>query len=382
MSNAGISAARRPRSFGVEEEYLLLDAVTAQPDDRAALLVRDLAEHGRTADREFLSSQLETATPICYEAAEAEAALSAFRTSVARAAADHSVIVAGTGLPPVGGDRVGTVTPKPRYRAIEAEMRDAAAHQYATGLHVHVEVPSRDAGVDVLARLARWAPALLAMTANSPIWCGAPTGFASWRHLMSLLWPVSSYPPPFADDAEYSRTIEHLVSSGVLIDTGLLTWSARLSEHFPTVEVRIADAQLEARDSVAFAALVRALVDRCLTDAREHTERPALSPVIVNGAVWMAARDGLSATLVDPLTERARPAFTLVEHMVQSVEPELDRFGDLALVHGYVERLRRDGDPAHRQLTRYREAGVSGLLGLYREGSPVAVTGEAGAGSR
>lgn len=372
MSNAGISAARRPRSFGVEEEYLLLDAVTAQPDDRAALLVRDLAEHGRTADREFLSSQLETATPICYEAAEAEAALSAFRASVARAAADHSVIVAGTGLPPVGGDRAGTVTPKPRYRAIEAEMRDAAAHQYATGLHVHVEVPSRDAGVDVLARLARWAPALLAMTANSPIWCGAPTGFASWRHLMSLLWPVSSYPPPFADDAEYSRTIEHLVSSGVLIDTGLLTWSARLSEHFPTVEVRIADAQLEARDSVAFAALVRALVDRCLSDALEHP-RPVLSPVIVNGAIWMAARDGLTATLVDPLTARARPAFTLIEELVGSVELELERFGDLELVHRYVDRLRRDGDPAHRQLARYRSTGVAGLLGLYREGSPAEV---------
>lgn len=358
-----------PRSFGVEEEYLLLDAVDAAPADRAAELIRSIPELGDRVEREFFSSQIETATPVCRHAEEAEASLLAFRRVVSEAAAERGIVLAGTGLPPIGGEAVGTVTPRPRYRAIEAEMRGVAAHQYSTGVHVHVEVPSRAAGAEALGRLSRWAPALLAMTANSPLWCGAPTGFACWRHIKGLAWPVGGYPPPFADDAEYDRAIERLVGSGVLLDSGVVTWVARLSENYPTLELRIADAQLEARDTVAFAVIVRALVDRCLSDAREQPEPPHFIPGLVNGAVWLAARDGVEATLVDPLTAEPMPAFELIGRMVASVRPELERFGDLERVERYVERLRRDGGPARRQLERFREAGVSGLIGLYRSGS-------------
>jgi carboxylate-amine ligase len=292
---------------------------------------------------------------------------------MSKAASEHGVILAGTGLPPVGGDTVGTVTSRPRYRAIEAEMRETAAHQYSTGLHVHVEVPSRDAGVDALARLARWAPALLALTANSPLWCGTPTGFASWRHIKGLSWPVAGYPPPFSDGEDYAHSIDRFVASGVLVDPGVVTWVARLSENFPTLELRIADAQLEVRDSVAFAALVRSLVDRCLSDALENPSPPRYAPGLVNGAVWMAARDGLEATIVDPLTTEAMPAFELIERMVCSVERELERFGDIWLVEQHIERLRRDGGPARRQLERFGEAGLSGLIGLYRSGSAAGI---------
>jgi len=114
---------------------------------------------------------------------------------------------------------------------------------------------------------------------------------------------------------------------------------------------------------------VRALVDRCLSDALEGRDPPRLTPGLVNGAVWMAARDGLEATIVDPLTAEPLPAFALIERMVDSVEHELDRFGDLKLVEHHIERLRREGGPARRQLERFRESGLSGLLGLYRSGS-------------
>lgn len=373
----GMAAQREPeggvaderRRFGIEEEYLLLDETSGRPVDRAAELVRSASALGEKAEREFLSSQVESSTPVCRTAVEAEAALDAFRSAVSSAAVDHGLVLAGTGLPPVGGDTAGTVTPRPRYLAIEAGVRDVGAHQFSTGLHVHVEVPSRDAGVDALARLPRWAPALLAMTANSPFWCGSPTGFASWRHIKGLAWPLGGYPPSFADGDDYTRTIETLVGSGVLIDSGMTTWVARLSENYPTLELRIADAQLEARDSVAFAVLVRALVDRCLSKAAEGVPAPRFAPGLVNGAIWMAARDGMSASVIDPLTAEPLPAFGMVETMICTVGPELERFGDLDRVERYVDRLRREGSPAQRQLERFAENGVSGLIGLYRSGS-------------
>jgi carboxylate-amine ligase len=225
---------------------------------------------------------------VCRTAEEALDTLTGFRSALSREAADRGIVLAGSGLPPVGGDAAGTVTPKSRYRELDAQLRNAAAYQYVTGTHVHVEIPSPDAGVEVLARLAPWAPALLAMTANSPLWCGEPTGFASWRHIMNMSWPVAGFPPDFESGDDYARAVEQLVDSGVLLDSGVVTWLARLSQNYPTMELRIADAQLEAEDAVCFAVLVRALVERALSDVEAGTPRPRATPGLVNGAIWIA----------------------------------------------------------------------------------------------
>lgn len=370
------TAAGGPRKFGIEEEYLLLDRCTAEPSNRAAELLLEVPEQREAADREFFSSQLETATPVCVSAEEAEAALRRFRSALSIAAARHDVVLAGTGLPPVGGETAGLVTPKRRYREIRSEVRSAAARQYVTGTHVHVEVPSRDAGVEVLARLARWTPVLIALTANSPVWCGEPTGFASWRHIKSMAWPLSGYPPEFADGAEYSAAVERLVQSGVILDPGLVTWTARLSDNFPTVELRIADAQLRAEDAVGFALIVRALVERCLHDAERGVDRPSIAPGMVDGATWMAARDGLGADLIDPQTGERAPAFELVERMIEEIAPQLRLAGDADRVEHYLARRRRQGSPAERQLLRFRESGLFGLLDLYRAGAEEGIWAE------
>lgn len=360
---------RAPRCFGVEEEYLLLDTATGAPSNRSARLIQDMPHLRHRAEHELLSSQLETSTPVCHDAVDAEAVLTEFRASVSSVAARQHTILAGTGLPPVGGEAVATVTPKPRYLAISAMMRDAVAHQYATGTHVHVEVPSRDVGVEVLVRLARWTPVLLALTANSPIWMGEPTGFSSWRHMMNLSWPVSGYPPPFTDGDHYGQVLAQLVASGIILDSAMVSWSARLSERYPTVELRIADAQLTAEDAVAFAVLVRALIDHCVTECERGVERPVVHHNLVNGAIWAAARDGLSAELVDPVSGIRTSAFELVNRMVETVSGELTRFGDMPRIERYLQRRYRDGGPAQLQLQSFAADGLSGLLDLYRSGS-------------
>jgi len=61
------------------------------------------------------------------------------------------------------------------------------------GLHLRLpharRGPSRDLGVQVLARLRPWLAPLLAITANSPIADGHDTGWASWRYLLWSRWP-------------------------------------------------------------------------------------------------------------------------------------------------------------------------------------------------
>ncbi len=75
------------------------------------------------------------------------------------------------------------MTDQPRYRELARRYGPRAARAGSTcGCHVHVGVPSRDLGVQVLARLRPWLAPLLAITATSPIAGGRDTGWASSRY--------------------------------------------------------------------------------------------------------------------------------------------------------------------------------------------------------
>ncbi|QIK64392.1 YbdK family carboxylate-amine ligase [Leucobacter viscericola] len=359
-----VSTQGGPRHFGVEEEYLLLDAKTGLPRDAAQQMIAALPD--LRAEVEYFESQLETATPICTYANEAEDTLLAFRAGAAHAATNLGVVLASTGLPPVGGDKHGTVTKKPRYKAIEKDLGTLVSRYYSTGTHVHVEVPSRDVGVDVMARMARWSPLLVALTANSPIHLGEPTGFASWRYLTMMQWPTAGYPPYFETGADYDVMIEQFMRSGIVLDTGVVNWSIRLSENFPTVELRTADAQLDPRDTVAFAVIVRALVDRCVAEAESGSPRHDPDLNLVKGAHWLAARNGLSSRLVHPLSGDAVRAADAIAALIEHVQDQLAAAGDLDRVERFIERRCAQGEPARLQLQRFAEGGVAGLLELYQ----------------
>lgn len=353
-----------PRHFGVEEEYLLLDAQTGEPRDAAQAMIAALPN--LRAEVEYFESQLETATPICTFAEDAADSLITFRSGAARAAEELGIVLASTGLPPVGGDKHGTVTAKPRYKAIEKDLGNLVARYYSTGTHVHVEVPSRDVGVDVMARMARWSPLLVALTANSPIHLGEPTGFASWRYLTMMQWPTAGYPPYFERGSDYDAMVEQFMRSGIVLDTGVVNWSIRLSENFPTVELRTADAQLNPDDTVAFAVIVRALVDRCVAEAEAGVPRHDPDLNVVKGAHWLAARNGLESRLVHPLTGDAVSAAEAVAALIDHVQDELAAAGDLDRVERYIARRCAEGAPATLQLQRFSQGGVDALIELYR----------------
>ncbi|MBP1325597.1 carboxylate-amine ligase [Leucobacter exalbidus] len=352
--------------FGVEEEFLLLDQATGLPRDGADELVRALPD--LRCDYEYFHSQIETATPVCTAANEALESLTTFRTRAAAAAAQHGLVLAGTGLPPVGGSQPGRVVANDRYLNIDRTMRGMVTRYYSTGTHVHVEVPSRDAGVDVFARIAAWSPVLVALTANSPVWLSGDTGYASWRYMSVQQWPSSGYPPHFASANEYEQVVQSLVRAGALIDPALVNWSIRLSDKYPTIELRTADSQLEARDAVAFALILRALVARALRerDAAEPFERAQAD--VLRGAHWLAARNGIATELVHPHVGEARPAFEVISALLDYVSGELDDAGDLATVERFLARRRATLGPAELQRATWAAGGTQALLELYRAG--------------
>jgi len=351
-------------TFGLEEEYFLVDPGTLRPASIAGSVLQDLssASHGRGGwvTPEFLGSQVERCTGIFTHLAEAEADLSRFRAELASFARTRGAIAIGTGTP-FDAFSSPTLTDNARYHAIESNLRGVVHDHQISGTHVHVGVPSREAGVHALNRMRIWLPTLMALTGNSPFWRGSDTGFDSWRAVLMRRWPTTGCPPMFTDAADYDRRIRGLVGVGATPDTASIAWCARLSEAHPTLEVRVADAQLDVAATLLFAALTRGLVMTALADAER--DRPSLTvpPELLDASLWHAARDGIRGELLDPVSCEMKSARVVTHTMVRHIEAALDGTGDGPRVADLLERLWRTGTGADKQHGAFRRGGRSGL---------------------
>ena len=363
-------------TFGIEEEFLLVDPATGLPTPRAAEMSQALAAApavpppgipAPSGQAEFLACQLETSTVICETLDEAAESLLSARTAIARAAAETGTGVVLSGAAPRIADAPAEVSGTERYLAMGALTGAVAGEHYLNGTHVHVAVPNRESGIAALNALRPWLSTLAALGANSPFWRGRDTSFASWRLIHYRRWSVQGCPPEFADAADYERRLARLLASDAVLDAGHIGWAARLSQRYPTVEVRVSDAQLEAADSVLLAALVRGLV---LTAGMEPDTPP--EPELLDAGLWQAARYGLGGRLMGALGDSAAAA-DQVGALVEHIRPSLEDSGDLDYVLAGVQRLLASGTGADRQRSAYASAGWEGLARLYGQ----ALTAEA-----
>jgi carboxylate-amine ligase len=355
-------------TVGVEEEYLLLDPGTALPvaasrEVRAAAHRQPELRRDEVQD-ELLQVQVEVATPVARDLEEVGSHLLRLRQELGEAARSQGCRLAATGAAPLAELAEAPVTDKPRYRAIHEAAPQLVDEQLINGMHVHVAVPDRAAGVQVMNRLRPWLPVLVAVGANSPLWQGRDTGFASWRTVHFERWPVQGQPPVFASLADHERRAQALLDAGVVLDRGQLYWQVRLSDQYPTVEVRAADVQLRAEDAVLVAGLARALVGTALAEQDAGRPLPDVAPELLRAAVWHAARHGLSGDLVDLRSWRLRPARDVVLDLLDAGRTTLDACGDTERVTRLAERLLRNGTGADRQREALSAAGMPGLVDL------------------
>jgi len=359
-------------TFGVEEEYLLLDPLTGVPVPAAEAVLTRCQSHHRSEvelQYELVQPQLEIATPVCTSATALRHHLSSARAELSAAARDLGLVLAPLGAAPVGAD---AVTPLPRYLAIRDGAPALVPEQLINGMHVHVQVADRRTGVAVMNRLRPWLHVLLALSANSPMWCGRDSGFASWRSIQAQRWPVEGAPPHLRDEHDYERCIAALLATGVLVDRGQLYWQMRLSDRYPTVEVRVADVALDVDTAVTVAVLVRALVVTAVRQAAEKAPEPRVPTELLRAASWQAARHGITGDLMD-LRDAGRgecvlrPAEDVLHGLVDAVRPALRDAGDLDQALRGVSAALATGGGAGRQRAVLAAGGLPALLSLMQQ---------------
>lgn len=355
-------------TLGVEEEFLLLDRESGLPVPRVGLVQaaadREPGLRREDVDTELLQAMVEVATPICSDLDEVTAHLTRFRQALAGAARQAGCRLASTGGAPTAGNSAVPVSGETRYQEMRSDAARLVDEQLICGMHIHVAVPNRNAGAAALGRLRPWLPVLVALGANSPFWEGRDTGFASWRTVVFGRWPVSGAPPFFSSASHYEERVAALLGTGVIADRHQLYWHARLSDEYPTLEVRAPDVQLDADTAVTLAGIARALVVTALREGRRGA-RPLDPPAsIMQAAGWHAARRGLDTDLVDPRSSTPSPAHDVVGALLQHITPALGELGDTERVTAGVQQLIDRGTGAARQRAALAQGGTPALLDL------------------
>ncbi|WP_431711927.1 carboxylate-amine ligase [Glutamicibacter uratoxydans] len=348
-------------TFGIEEEFFIFDAETGMPAQPRHDPFQELlaAQRAGQVQQELLACQIEYASTVCQDRTEALSELRNFRMALAYHAERENLRVAGLGSAPMIPHQAPVLTDNQRYHEIGEFLSGITDEHYMCGLHIHVSIPDREAGVKALNFLRPWLPLLCALAANSPYWHGTDSKFSSWRTIHYRKWSVQGIPPHFGDAADYESRLARLASAEAVPDLGHIGWGIRLSENYPTIELRVADSQMRAHDSVLLAVLTRALVD---TAIESITPEEPFYPEMLDLALWQAAKNGVHANQLDPRNGATISTRDLARRLLKLTEPALRESKDYDFAVHSLRNLLETGNGAVRQRAAFARGSISHLL--------------------
>lgn len=351
-------------TLGVEEEFFLVDPVSRTPQPRSGDVIARVP--GYVAEQisgEFTRQQIEVRTTPCVDVDRLRAELVRVRSAANAAAAACGLRLCASGTPVLTDRRDVVVGDHPRYRAGLAQYRAMLDDFALCSTHIHVHLPDRELAVRVSNHLRPWLPTLLAVSANSPFRDGADTGYADWRAVVRSRFPCLG-PPPYAESLRrHEELAAAIAESGAMLDAGMPFWDVRPNPVVPTVEIRTMDVPADVDDTVALAAMVRALVMTVAAQARAGDPGPPLNSELLRAAYWRAARDGWSGCTLDVLTGRLLPAAVQAASLVDYIGPALVACGDTSAVSAFMGRLAARGAGAEMQrASAVRHHGLTGVV--------------------
>ncbi|MER5996021.1 carboxylate-amine ligase [Streptomyces viridosporus] len=359
--------------IGAEEEFHVLDVKSGRLVPRARAVLDRLDGPGFTTELQQSAVESNSGVHGTLDALHADLAGSRRRLDVAASSLGLAPVAAGT--VPLAQLNPRNVTAGRRYRHMADEYRRVADEQLICSAQVHVDVPDRDTAVRAMCLVSPWLPPLLALSASSPFWLGADTGYASWRTMLWQRWPTAGPAGHYTDAAAYDAALKELIRSGVISDPGMVYHDVRPSAHQRTLELRICDACPRVETVVLVAGLFRALVhDACDRLARGGGPWCDGHHEWLRVATWRAARSGLEGALVDPVARRAAPARVVLHGMAVRLHPALEASGDWENVHELLARALAAGSAAHRLRRAAEDEGLLASVALLvaeTRGAPV-----------
>jgi glutamate---cysteine ligase / carboxylate-amine ligase len=342
----------RDFTLAVEEEFAILDPETLALANRfeelqAAAEGDPLEEH---LVGELIASEVEVRTGRCESFAEAAMRVEERRRQLKALADGLGVELASIGTHPWSPWQEQRIIDTPHYRRNDELLRYVVWRNNSFGLHVHVGIRGADRAVRVCSTLRNYLPELLAFSASSPFVEGVFTYLHSARtQIFTRMFPRCGVPDAFSDWPGFEAYVRLLYDTGSIDEHTQLWWSVRPHLAFPTVEIRICDAQPtieEARSLAALAYSLTARIARALDDGEPLPDYPHR---LIEENLWRAIRYGLAGEFIDLGSGRVRSARAAIEELCEWVLPVAEELGAAQYLSIPV------ANSAERQIARHEE---------------------------
>jgi carboxylate-amine ligase len=349
-------------TVAVEEEFAVLDSETLELANRfeelqAAAKGTELEEH---LVGELIASEVEVRTGRCDDFAEAAEAMGERRAQLYELADAVGVALGGTGTHPWSSWKDQRIIDTPHYRRNDEILGYVVWRNNSFGIHVHTAVRGADRAIRVNNALRNYLPELLALSASSPFVDGVSTRLHSARtEIFTRMFPRCGVPDSFAGWDDYESFVRFLYDTGSIDEHTQIWWSVRPHLAFPTIEIRICDAQPDLEEARALAALMHALTVRLAQAIDDGEPLPEYPHRLIEENLWRAIRFGLSGDLIDLSTGRVRPARAAVEELIEWSLAAAEETGASSFLRV------PDGNAAERQIAQH-EAGAP-LEEIYAE---------------
>ncbi|HZQ16433.1 MAG TPA: YbdK family carboxylate-amine ligase [Gaiellaceae bacterium] len=349
-------------TVAVEEEFALLDPQSLELTNRFEEIkaAADETEFAQHVVGELIASEIEMRTGRCESFAEAAAAMAERRSQLHGLARDLGLALGSTGTHPWSRWQDQRIIDTPHYRRNDELLRYVVWRNNTFGLHVHVGIAGADRAVAVHDALRNFLPELLALSASSPFVEAVSSGLHTARtEIFTRLFPRCGIPDAYGSWQGWEEYVAFLYRTGSITEHTQIWWSVRPHLAYPTVEIRICDAQPDLAEAQSLAALCHALAVRCARAYDEGERLPALPHRLLEENMWRAIRYGLSGELLDFERGEAVPARARLEQLYDWVAPVADELGAAP----YLALPERNA--AERQIARYEEG--ASLREIYAE---------------
>ena len=239
----------------------------------------------------------------------------------------------------------------PHYRRNDELLRYVVWRNNTFGLHVHVGINGADRAIRVMQRAAQLPARAARALRELAVRRGRLHAPALRAHAdLHAHVPALRHPRLRSTAGTTgSSYVRFLYETGSITEHTQIWWSVRPHLQFPTVEIRICDAQPELAEARSLAALIYSLTARIARALDEGEPLPSWPHRLLEENLWRAIRYGLSGELIDFERGESIPARARLEQLVEWVQPVAEELGAAPWL-AIPER-----NAAERQIARHEE---------------------------
>ena len=287
--------------MGVEWELQILDRETLKPKDLFSEIYEEIPlQFQPMVHKEVYQSMLEIVTPPLEDEEKVIDLLRDILDSFKPSAVKRGFHLTALGTLFLKNENPPKINISKRYKLFSEEFQEILKDFYIYGIHIHVGFPDEDWAIRAYNNLLKFAPILLAFSANSVFYMGKNTGIHSYRMVLFERLPRAGLPRPFKTFEGFKETAEKLLKGGVIETLKDLWWHVRPRPDLGTVEIRVFDSFWDLEKLLFLLKLIKAIA---LYSEIYGEKLPPQE--VLNQNWWWAKRYSLDADFIDESGRKA-----------------------------------------------------------------------------